>query len=156
MGGTGAVPALRRGRSRTMPDVATENFSGTSQFSQRGVVHQQGRHALELFTLSFAALFLELMVIRWAPSVVRLVAYYGNLMLISSFLGLGIGAMIAGRGKRLLNFFGALVAAEVVLLLLCQHALLPGSHAEARFYAGVPAQQVWNYLMLIGLFVFNA
>jgi len=34
------------------------------------------RHGLELFLLSFLALFLELMVIRWAPSVVRMVAYY--------------------------------------------------------------------------------
>src|SRR4051812_12153468 len=130
MGGTGAVPALRRGRSRTMPDVAIENFSGTSQFSRRGVVHQQGRPAIELFTLSFTALFLELMVIRWAPSVVRLVSYYGNLMLISSFLGLGIGAMVAGKRARLLNLFGMLLLAEVLLLLLCQHGLLPGSRVE--------------------------
>ncbi|MEI6425180.1 MAG: hypothetical protein WCP55_23425, partial [Lentisphaerota bacterium] len=53
----------------------------------------------ELFLLSFVALFLELMVIRWAPSVVRMVAYYANLMLISSFLGLGVGAMI-GSTRR--------------------------------------------------------
>ncbi len=40
----------------------------------------------QMFLLSFTALFLELMVIRWVPSVVRLVAYYANLMLLSSFL----------------------------------------------------------------------
>jgi len=38
------------------------------------------RRGLELFCLSFLALFLELMAIRWAPEVVRLVAYYANLM----------------------------------------------------------------------------
>ena len=47
----------------------------------------------QMFALSFTALFLELMVIRWVPSVVRLVAYYANLMLLSSFLGLGVGVM---------------------------------------------------------------
>ena len=46
----------------------------------------------EMFALSFTALFLEMMVIRWVPSVVHLVAYYANLMLLSSFLGLGAGA----------------------------------------------------------------
>jgi len=50
-----------------------------------------------LFVLSFAALFLELMVIRWVPSEIRLVAYYANLMLVSSFLGLGIGAILCAR-----------------------------------------------------------
>ena len=43
--------------------------------------------APRLFALSFLSLFLELMVIRWVPGSVRLVAYFANLMLISSFLG---------------------------------------------------------------------
>ena len=47
--------------------------------------------ARRLFAMSFIALFLELLLIRWAPSVVRLVAYYANLLLVSSFLGLGLG-----------------------------------------------------------------
>ncbi|HXN34626.1 MAG TPA: hypothetical protein VN877_00550 [Opitutaceae bacterium] len=51
----------------------------------------------EMFALSFTALFLEMMVIRWVPSVVRLVAYYANLMLLSSFLGLGAGALASAR-----------------------------------------------------------
>src|SRR5271157_1343199 len=55
----------------------------SSRHSDSGVSRRRG---LELFCLSFLALFLELMVIRWAPAVVRLVAYYANLMLISSFL----------------------------------------------------------------------
>ena len=53
---------------------------------------------VHLLALSFAAFFLELMVIRWVPCVIRLVAYYANLLLISSFLGLGIGAMVSGAG----------------------------------------------------------
>lgn len=56
-----------------------------------------GTPAVGLFVLSFAALFLELMVIRWVPSEIRLVAYYANLMLVSSFLGLGIGAILCAR-----------------------------------------------------------
>ena len=51
----------------------------------RTELHVRRRRGLELFCLSFLALFLELMVIRWAPAVVRLIAYYANLILISSF-----------------------------------------------------------------------
>ena len=76
-----------------------------------------------LIALSFTALFLELMVIRWVPSAVRLVAYYANLMLISSFLGLGIGALVA-RHRR--SLFGWL---PLLLLLL---AALPSHRAGER------------------------
>src|ERR1035438_6015480 len=58
----------------------------------------------QMFGLSFTALFLELMVIRWVPSVVPFIAYYANLMLLSSFLGLGVGAM-AGKKKWVLFDF---------------------------------------------------
>ena len=70
-----------------------------------GALSQEDRRLyLRLAAVSFAALFLELMMIRWVPAVVRLVAYYANLMLISSFLGLGIGSML---GTRRLRLFGA-------------------------------------------------
>jgi len=38
--------------------------------------------------------------IRWVPAVIHFLAYYSNLMLISSFLGLGLGAMMAGGNGR--------------------------------------------------------
>ena len=63
------------------------------------------RQKLEMFALSFTALFLEMMVIRWVPSVVHLVAYYANLMLLSSFLGLGAGAICASRKWKLFGWF---------------------------------------------------
>lgn len=81
-----------------MVSVASPVLS--SQHSDSGVSRQRG---LELFCLSFLALFLELMVIRWAPAVVRLIAYYANLMLISSFLGLGLGQCSARRRSHCLD-----------------------------------------------------
>jgi SAM-dependent methyltransferase len=112
------------------------------------------RKGLELFCLSFIALFLELMVIRWAPSVVRLVAYYANLMLISSFLGLGVGAMIGRSRKSMFPWLLALLAGSVGFLLLAQYATLPSTEGERRFYGQVP--QLINYLSLVGIFVTNA
>jgi hypothetical protein len=71
----------------------------------------------QMFALSFTALFLEMMVIRWVPSVVHLVAYYANLMLLSSFLGLGIGAMAGNRNLDLFRWFPAAYLGSLGILL---------------------------------------
>ncbi len=107
-----------------------------------------------MFILSFTALFLELMVIRWVPSVVRLVAYYANLMLLSSFLGLGIGAIASARSWRLFNWFPLLLAIDIGALLLGHKLVLGTSGAEMRF--GAYDAQFQNYAILFGLFVANA
>jgi hypothetical protein len=53
--------------------------------------------ALELVALSALVLFVELALIRWLPGKVRVLAYFPNLVLISAFLGLGIGCLRADR-----------------------------------------------------------
>ena len=111
------------------------------------------RRAARLFAVSFLALFLELMLIRWVPAVAKIVAYYANLMLISSFLGLGMGAMVARRGWRLFRWFPLLLAVTVGFLLLSRNVLLPGSLVELRFFSNVPG--LVNYLVLVGIFVLN-
>ncbi len=59
------------------------------------------RPGLELLAASFLILFQELALIRWIPSQVRVAAYFPNLILISAFLGLGIGCLRAnGRSLR--------------------------------------------------------
>ena len=111
------------------------------------------RRAARLFAISFLALFLELMLIRWVPAVAKVVAYYANLMLISSFLGLGMGAMVARRGWRLFRWFPLLLAVTVGFLLLSRNVLLPGSLVELRYFSDVPG--LVNYLVLVGIFVLN-
>jgi hypothetical protein len=90
---------------------------------------------MELFCLSFLALFLELMVIRWAPAVVRLIAYYANLMLISSFLGLGIGAIIGKTRKSLFGWLPALLLINIAFMLIAHFVTMPSAAEESRFYA---------------------
>lgn len=46
-----------------------------------------------LFIASFLALFVELVLIRWVPSVVHVVGFFANVVLVASFLGLGVGMM---------------------------------------------------------------
>jgi spermidine synthase len=45
----------------------------------------------KLFLASFLSLFIELTLIRWIPGTVHIVGFFTNLVLIGSFLGLGIG-----------------------------------------------------------------
>ena len=67
-----------------------------------------------MFTASALALFVELALIRWIPSVVHVVGFFANVVLIASFLGLGVGVMAARRGSgeravfRLAVLIGAL------------------------------------------------
>jgi hypothetical protein len=108
----------------------------------------------EMFALSFTALFLEMMVIRWVPSVVHLVAYYANLMLLSSFLGLGAGAMAARRKWNLFGWFPLLLAFEIATLILCRNAVLGSTAGEARFYQLAPS--TFNGIILVWIFATNA
>jgi hypothetical protein len=112
------------------------------------------RRGLELFCLSFVALFLELMVIRWEPAVVRLIAYYANLMLISSFLGLGVGAIVGKTRKSLFGWLPALVLINVVWLLVAHFVTMPTASSESRFYTSTPL--LVRYICLVGIFVSNA
>jgi len=132
--------------------VSTESPALLS--SQATDLNVRRRSGLELFCLSFLALFLELMVIRWEPAVVRLIAYYANLMLISSFLGLGVGAIIGKTRKSLFGWLPTLLLINVVWLLIAHFVTLPTTASESRFYT--PSPQLVRYVSLVGIFVSNA
>jgi len=59
------------------------------------------RLSFELATASFVVLVQELALIRWLPAQVRVLAYFPNLVLLSAFLGLGLGSLRAGHGSLL-------------------------------------------------------
>jgi hypothetical protein len=80
------------------------------------------QRAARLFAISFLALFLELMLLLWVPAVAKIGAYYANLMLISSFLELGMGAMVARRGWRLFLWFP--LSLLVIACYLCSYLVL--------------------------------
>jgi hypothetical protein len=107
-----------------------------------------------MFALSFMALFLEMMVIRWVPSVVHLVAYYANLMLLSSFLGMGIGALASDRKWDLFRWFPAALGCEIAILILGRNISLMSSASELRF--GAFGHTTLNTAVLVLLFATNA
>ena len=109
----------------------------------------------QMFAVSSTALFLEMMVIRWVPSVIHLIAFYANLMLLSSFLGLGTGAMLARKSHwRLFDWFPVLLALEIGVMLLCRNVVFATSAGEIRLSSlGATSS---NTLILIAIFTINA
>ena len=55
---------------------------------------------MALFVSSFLVLFLETALIRWMPAYVRLLAYFSNFILLASFLGIGVGCLLATRRRE--------------------------------------------------------
>ena len=70
---------------------------------------------LRLTLVSFLLLFLELALIRFLPSQVRMLSYFTNLVLLASFLGLGVGLLLARSRWRLLPLCPILLAAALYL-----------------------------------------
>lgn len=84
-----------------------------------------------LFLASATALFLELALIRFLPGMIRVVSYFTNLVLLASFLGLGVGNLMARR-RALLAWSPLALAAIVVLAAWFHgHVVLPTSAQTA-------------------------
>ncbi len=74
---------------------------------------KDGRGALvQIGLVTFGILALELALIRWTSSQVRIFAYFNNIVLISAFLGMGLGVALGRRRPGLLH-----LAMPVLLLL---------------------------------------
>jgi hypothetical protein len=69
---------------------------------------------MALFVSSFLVLFLEIALIRWMPAYVRLLAYFSNFILLASFLGIGVGCLLAERRRNLIVWF-PLIQFSVIL-----------------------------------------
>jgi spermidine synthase len=75
------------------------------------------RILLPLFLVSFAALFIEVLLIRWIGTEIRVFAYFQNLALIACFLGFGLCCYRAGEKKTQL-FDAAAVACLIIFVEL--------------------------------------
>ncbi|MGA3084674.1 MAG: hypothetical protein ABSE95_07745 [Thermodesulfobacteriota bacterium] len=66
-------------------------------------------HNLKLFLVSFVMLFLEILLIRWISTEVRIFAYVGNLVLLACFLGIGVGCYFSKKKDNVLLTIGMLL-----------------------------------------------
>lgn len=84
--------------------------------SESGSSESSFRHYIPLFLASFAALYFELVVIRYLSTEVRVFAYLKNLALIASFFGIGLGMILQSPPKALKRHFHWLAAALFLLI----------------------------------------
>jgi spermidine synthase len=75
---------------------------------------RDGMSGWRTFLASFLVLFLEVALIRWMPAYIRLLAYFSNFILLASFLGIGVGCLLASSRVRLFPWFPALQAAVIL------------------------------------------
>jgi hypothetical protein len=72
---------------------------------------------IRLIVLTFLMLFIELALIRWLGGNVLYLSYFSNIVLLGSFLGIGLGFLWAARSEfSLLRFMPAVLTALVLLV----------------------------------------
>src|SRR5262245_21518375 len=95
-----------------------------------------------LFIASFLVLFLETAVIRWMPAYVRLLAYFSNFILLASFLGIGIGCLLATRRRNLIGWFPAIQLAVILAVDRLRLEVAVPSTSTIYFSSGTPTPVV--------------
>jgi spermidine synthase len=100
----------------------------------------------QLVLASFLSLFVEMVMIRWVSSEIRIFAYFKNFVLVACFLGFGLGCYLCRRRVQL----SAMIAPLLLLTVLLKSPLSPlhrtiselpqllGSGVEVQVW-GVPA-----------------
>jgi len=102
-----------------------------------------------LFLVSFASLYIEILLIRWIGTEVRVFAYFQNLALVACFLGFGIGCY-RSKTKQAALFD----AVALGILVICVglpvsgwQSLLEGLSSALSFSADA---QIWSALIVDG------
>lgn len=100
----------------------------------------------QLVLVSFLSLFVEMLMIRWVSSEIRIFAYFKNFVLVACFLGFGLGCYLCRRRVQL----SAIIAPLLLLTLILKSPISPlrrtisalpqllGSGVEVHVW-GVPA-----------------
>ncbi len=73
------------------------------------------KRTIKLFLVSFLMLFIEIALIRWVSTESRIFAYVNNLVLLSCFLGIGIGCYLSNKKSRL---YISIAALSLLILLI--------------------------------------
>lgn len=113
----------------------------------------------KMFLISFSALFIELMLIRFCSSQIRIFAFYKNIPLIASFLGLGLGCWLGqGRQRHVFLFLLGLIPLAVILAIMPQtggHLLnfMAAIGSSEHLLGEVVVKQPAWYMAFMGQFV---
>ena len=110
----------------------------------------------QLVAVSLLSLFVEMLMIRWVSSEIRIFAYFKNFVLVACFLGFGLGCYLCRRRVQL----SAIIAPLLLLTLILKTPISPlrrtmsalpqllGSGVEVHVW-GVPAVPTsWTGMIL--------
>jgi hypothetical protein len=110
-----------------------------------------------LFIASFLILFFELVCIRWVPAYIRYLSYFSNFVLLSCFLGMGVGLLLARRKLQPLVLFAPILLLFVVIISNVKFELRIETGSALFFQSTkVAAEQMESYLLLPLVVVFVA
>jgi SAM-dependent methyltransferase len=94
------------------------------------------------FLASFVVLFLEVALIRWMPAYIRLLAYFSNFILLASFLGIGVGCLLAPARGRLFTWFPLLQLIVVAAVYFFRLEIAVPTSGSIYFSSGTAEQVV--------------
>ena len=95
-----------------------------------------------IFLASFLVLFLEIALIRWMPAYIRLLAYFTNFILLASFLGIGLGCLLASSRKQLFVFFPLIQTVVIATVYFFRLEVAVATTGSLYFSSGTPEQVV--------------
>src|ERR1700747_1532895 len=96
-------------------------------------IQSSNKLLVRIFAISMAALYFELLVIRYFGTEIRIFAYLKNITLIAGFCGIGIGMVLVKVPSRLRNWIPLLFA---FLFLSARYSRFLGLNAYRLLYAG--------------------
>lgn len=96
----------------------------------------------KIFLTSFLVLFLEVALIRWMPAYIRLLAYFSNFILLASFLGIGVGCLLAPSRMRLFTWFPLIQAAVIAMVYFFRLEVAVSTTGSIYFSSGTAEQVV--------------
>jgi len=106
-----------------------------------------------LFLTSGTILFVELLLIRWIPANVAYVGFFNNFLLLSSFLGIGIGILLGRRvDARAAAWFAPCAFAIVVFVSLAQ-VNIRNEPGDVWFATGEGRRLDINFIVLPSLLI---
>ncbi|HNB52352.1 MAG TPA: hypothetical protein PK530_10435 [Anaerolineales bacterium] len=109
--------------------------------------------SFRLFLISFLTLYFELVCIRWLTSYVLYLGYFTNFVLMGALLGIGAGALLAGRKPRLIQWLPPLMFVFFSLILITRAQVQAGTENFIYFTNEIAFLPLPSYVLLPLIFV---
>ena len=105
---------------------------------------------VRLVVASALMLFTELMLIRWLGANLLNLAYFSNIVLLGSFLGIGLGFLMAKPGRRSPWWFPASLAALVVLVVVAPDGI-DRSGSDLIYFTAIQTSSGFPPVVTLGI-----